>query len=295
MSFRLIVDIVIAGSKMGKPKKDWAHKYLNDELDKSESSITSSSNIEDVTSPAATRHALQCENNLSEDSVSHLAEHVIINSENKDTYIFPETSFQVAANSEITSSNVSNNPLPTLPLRPVPTYNCGRDLSNETQELDTVRPVPTLNYRRDFIDRRVDNKMSEWPSFYNHFYPPVNHHVNEYKISRCEGDPRLHVPLPQHSNTSRNFDAIHYVTNHLSNIEITRIQAIENISNEDSNSCASNTFSTGDSTSSELPISTNESKRDYVQDVTTVNATLKCISPKSKNNTKQKKPRIRKG
>ena len=290
----MILDILITGSTMGKPKKDWAHKYLNDELDKSESAITSSSNVEDATLHAATRHTLQLENNFNEDSVPHVAESVTINSENKDTYAFLEN-FQVAANSEIASSNVSNSPLPALPLRPVPTYNCGRDLSNETQELDTAGPVPTLNYRRDFIDRRVDSKVSEWPSYYNLFYPPVNHHVNEYKLSGCEVDSRLHVPLPQHSNASRNFDPINYVTNHLSNIEITRIQAIENISNEDSNSCASNTFSTGDSTSSELPISTNDSKRHYVPDVTQVNATLNCVSPKSKNNTKQKKPRIRKG
>ena len=279
---------------MGKPKKDWARKYLNNELEQSESAITSSSNIEDATSHAATRRTLQFENNFNEDSVSHIAESVTINSENKDTYGFPEN-FQVTTNSEIASSKVFNSPLPVLPLRPVPTYNCGRDLSNETQDLDTLRPVPTLDYSRDFIDRRVDSKMSEWPSYYNHFYPPINPEVNEYKISRCEVDPRLHVPLPQHSNASRNFDPINYVTNHLSNIEITRIQAIENISNEDSNSCASNTLSTGDSTSSDLPISTNESKSDYVQNVTQVNATLKCISPKSKSNAKQKKPRIRKG
>ena len=267
---------MIAGFKMGKPKKAWAKKYLHDELENTESSITSSSNISNYTSDA----------NLIDSS------HV----EQPDIYILPDTSLQVATNEEV---NTSATPTRPLPLRPVPTYNCGRDLRNGIVELEPVRPVPTYNNGHPLVERRVDPNVMEWPSFYGSFYPPVNHNVTEYKARECDANHRQQMAPREPTNNPYNFDAIHYVTNHLSNIEITRIQAIENSSNDDSNSCSSNTFLTGNSTSNELPQSTNDQKRDYVQGITTVNASpiqpIKSVSPKSKSIIKEKKPRIRRG
>ena len=257
---------------MGKPKKKWASKYLSDELKNSESSITSSSNIESNTS----------DSNLSDE----------YHFEKQNVYILPETSLQISDNPEIVTSITPDRP---FPVRPVPTYNCGRDLSTGIAEFDPLRPVPTFNNGRHLVERRVDPKLAEWPNFYSPFHPPVNHNVTEYKTKECEARQRQQLSPWEPTNIPYNFDAIHYVTNHLSNIEITRIQAIENNSNEDSNSCNSNSFPSGDSTSNELIQSTKNQKNNYVQDVTPVNATINSISPKSKSITKEKKPRIRRG
>ena len=97
------------------------------------------------------------------------------------------------------------------------------------------------------------------------------------------------------TNIPYKFDPIHYVSNHLSNIEITRIQPIENNVSEDSNSCNSNSFPSGDSSSNELFQSTKNQKNNNVQNITLVNATINSVSPKSKSITKEKKPRIRRG
>ena len=142
---------------MGKPKKNWASKYLSDELKDTESSITSSSNIEYNTS----------DSNLSNES--HF--------ERPDVYTLPETSLQISDYPEIITNNTPNRP---FPVRPVPTYNCGRDLSNGIARLDPLRPVPTFDNGRHLIERRVDPKLAEWPNFYSPFHPQVNHNVTEY-------------------------------------------------------------------------------------------------------------------
>ena len=253
---------------MGKPKKNWAHKYLNDtvenSVDTSISSSTFSENHNEITN-------------------------VTTRFENFGVKVLPDTSYQVVETEELVPNQASCRP---FPVRPVPTYNCGTDLSERTAELDPVGQVPTYNHGRNLSDRTVDYKTSH-PPIFSHFYPPINPTVNDYKTRRFENDLRLPSAPTEPSNTSHNFDAIRYVTNHLSNIEITRIQGIDSLSN-DSNSCASNTFSVED-TSNDLEHSTNDQKRDYVQDILPVNSSLNGVSTKSKTISKQKKPRARKG
>ena len=142
---------------MWKPKKNWASKYLSDELKDTESSITSSSNIEYNTS----------DSNLSNES--HF--------ERPDVYTLPETSLQISDYPEIITNNTPNRP---FPVRPVPTYNCARDFSNGIARLDPLRPVPTFDNGRHLIERRVDPKLAEWSNFYSPFHPQVNHNVTEY-------------------------------------------------------------------------------------------------------------------
>ena len=262
---------------MGKPKKNWAHKYwaTSDTIENSVDTTIS-------TSTFSPHH----------DAITN----VTTRFENFGVKVLPETSYQVVETEELFPNQASCRP---FPVRPVPTYNCGRDLRNGIVELEPVRPVPTYNNGHPLVERRVDPNVMEWPSFYGSFYPPVNHNVTEYKARECDANHRQQMAPREPTNNPYNFDAIHYVTNHLSNIEITRIQAIENSSNDDSNSCSSNTFLTGNSTSNELPQSTNDQKRDYVQGITTVNASpiqpIKSVSPKSKSIIKEKKPRIRRG
>ena len=255
---------------MGKPKKSWAHKYFHDTTDTSEDSAISSSTSNEHPK-ANTNFTTQFES--------------------LDLNVLPEITYQVVETEELVPNLTSTRP---FPVRPVPTYNCGRDLSERSAELDPVRQVPTYNHERHFSDRAAEFETLP-PPIFRPFYPPINHDINEYKTKECEADYRLLLDAPtEPSNISHNFDAIHYVTNHLSNIEITRIQAIESLSN-DSNSCASNTFSVDDTSNVLEHNSTNDQKRDYVQDILRDNSSLNGVSTKSKTIPKQRKTRIRKG
>ena len=89
-----------------------------------------------------------------------------------------------------------------IPVRPKPLYNIGRDLNRpdlDATSLEYMTPLtvpPEETFHND-TSNRVDSTTSA-------------------SIIECEAEKRFHK-----------FDPLQYVTNHLSNIEITRIHALE--------------------------------------------------------------------
>ena len=109
------------------------------------------------------------------------------------------------------ASSTSSGSAPKLmPLKPQPTYNVGQDLTKPDLEVTSLR----------FMNLATNPEVAE-PSF-----------VHPYSIlhSNAIGNNLSFVGNRQPHMYKNNIDAIHYVTNHLSNIEITRVQGIEPIS-----------------------------------------------------------------
>ena len=98
-----------------------------------------------------------------------------------------------------------------MPLKPQPTYNVGQDLREPDSEVTSLR----------FLSLPYNPKVAEQPAFVHPYVHPVHSNAIDNNFSFV-GDRQPYM-------YKNNIDAIHYVTNHLSNIEITRVQGIEPI------------------------------------------------------------------
>ena len=105
------------------------------------------------------------------------------------------------------SSTSSGSATKLMPLKPQPTYNVGQDLTKPDLEVTSLR----------FMNLATNPNVAE-PSF-----------VHPYSTLHSNAIGNSFVGNQQPYIYKNNIDAIHYVTNHLSNIEITRVQGIEPI------------------------------------------------------------------
>ena len=108
------------------------------------------------------------------------------------------------AEASLTSSGSATK---LIPIKPKPTYNLGQDLSNPDLQVTSLR----------FMSLPTNSKVAE---------PPFVHPCTTV-YSNATGNNLSFVGDRQPYMYKSNIDAIHDVTNHLSNIEITRVQGIE--------------------------------------------------------------------
>ena len=118
-----------------------------------------------------------------------------------------DTKCKLPCNIEEASSTSSGSATKLMPFKPQPTYNVGQDLTKPDLEVTSMRFMTT------------NPKVAE-PSF---VHPYSTLHSNAIGNNLSFGGNQ------QPYMYKTNIDAIHYVTNHLSNIEITRVQGIERI------------------------------------------------------------------
>ena len=114
----------------------------------------------------------------------------------------PQPVFCIQPDDHLTLAAVSQSPAQKqIPLRPTPTYNTGTNLN--------------------VSDTKIPPLLGAVP----HIYPSVQT-VLENHPTRLESTTHFQFsPNQQQANPCWNFDVVHYVTNHLSNIEITRVHA----------------------------------------------------------------------
>ena len=120
-----------------------------------------------------------------------------------------DTKCKLPCNIEEASSTSSGSATKLMPFKPQPTYNVGQDLTKPDLEVTSMR----------FMSLATNPKVAE-PSF---VHPYSTLHSNAIGNNLSFGGNQ------QPYMYKTNIDAIHYVTNHLSNIEITRVQGIEPI------------------------------------------------------------------
>ena len=125
-----------------------------------------------------------------------------------------DTEDKLPCNIAEASSTSSGSATKFMPLKPQPTYNVGQDLNKPDLQVTSLR----------FMNLATNPRVAEPPFVHPlHVHPPVHSnaiHNNFNFVGADRQQPYMY---------KNNIDAIHYVTNHLSNIEITRVQGIEPI------------------------------------------------------------------
>ena len=112
---------------------------------------------------------------------------------------------------EASSTSTGSAATKFMPHKPQPTYNVGQDLNKPDLEVTSLR----------FLSLPNTPKVAAQPPLLHPYVHPVHSNAIGNNFSFA-GDQQPYM-------YKNNIDAIHYVTNHLSNIEITRVQGIEPI------------------------------------------------------------------
>ena len=186
----------------------------------------------------------------------------------------------------------------SLPLRPKPTYSIGRDLNMPDLEITPLRCADSYSYP---TSEQIEQYQQGGPPISIPYptpepiedYPPnilvlpnlqTQDHIDDCQPRSLHGTlSTLPYTLNNPVSSSQNIDALHYVTNHLSNIEITRIHAQESPSVDRLQESGNpETFCQN------IP---------YNPPSGPVREKLQAISPKSKNNIRKKstKARVKRG
>jgi len=260
-----------------KPKQYWSKRYWNGKVVENGEALRNSNVQLDVSEP-------------------HDETHIVRQLEKESSQIYRDKKEDHKSTNTIDIQNIHSDKL--LPLRPKPTYNIGRDLNmpdlqitplkcTNSHSYTTPEPVDDYQQRSPPISTTYPTRkpVEEYQTRNSilHAYPTIDP-VDKYQLMNLHVTSNLPYIVNNPVSPSHNIDALRYVTNHLSNIEITRIHGQES-------PCVNILHESG--TPEMLTYDTQCQQTLYQQPNRQVSDKLREISPKNKNIVRKKSTQAR--